>query len=221
MFKPLTFKSITVRYEAGAFATVKGRAVYSLEGDNGTSYVAYAPRGGLGWEVATLVKLAKGGRAWRWAKNLDSGIAAQVIEAARANGFRLKEEKRVASLARLQDACRVAVEKNNALACAAVVASVSNPDTAMPSRLAPYVQPTRVLKSENWRALGYSIHEALGGTVHNATRMAIMEGKPLTSDIDAVVKRANEVIAGTFSTHARGQCRAILDTLKAYGLLAA
>lgn len=219
MSNPLTFKSITVRHEAPAESSAWVRAVYSLEGDNGTSYVAYAPRGVFGWEVATLVKLAKGGRAWRWAKSIDAAIPAQVIEAARAFGLKVKEGKRIEALAKLQDAHRAAVEKNNALACAAVVASVSNPGTAMPSRLSPYAQPRRVLNLSNWQALGYSIHETLGGTVHSATRMAITLGKPLTSDIEAVVKRANEVMNTTQNGSERMKCAAILGTLVNYGLL--
>lgn len=56
-----------------------GRTSYSVTGSNGATYEAYAPHGGLPWEVATLAKRADGGRAWRWAKDVTKGVASLIV----------------------------------------------------------------------------------------------------------------------------------------------
>ena len=56
-----------------------GRTSYSVTGSNGATYEAYAPHGGLPWEVATLAKRADGGRAWRWAKDVTTGVASLIV----------------------------------------------------------------------------------------------------------------------------------------------
>lgn len=52
--------------------------VYHFErGD--VNYQAHAPHGGHGWQVVTICASSGDGRAWRWAKDLTKGIAAEVL----------------------------------------------------------------------------------------------------------------------------------------------
>jgi len=136
-----------------------GGIAYSLTSNTGKAYEVHTPHGGHDWQVAILAKRADGGRAWRWFKGVEKGIARALVDAVQAHQEKVQQEtaKAIAQMIVVTPSSMFADQKNadQVLACFLTCAVRMGRDAAQTMRTGSVWAPAMAC----YRASGLSMDD--------------------------------------------------------------